>query len=549
MAQSPLVSSEVVDLSPTSIPLIDPPLTSRRWQYAGEGGANIVVSLPDQTLALRFPKTPSTTGSSACGGSEEDGDEAREVERKLVRAVEFGRDVMSALLPGWCVMGSCQLVRLSSDDQHQLDKQLELMRPHWRQSSSSSQLNAAGLALLMPDCTQLPTANTVADQLKLLQVSAEKQSRQNSWRRRRTSCQPLSVLSVEIKVKQGFKDIGDPVTGDSTAHSLCTFCRKQFLKRRDYQMRRSRYCPLDLFSGCRRRFTRAVNALIARPQNNWRVFVDGISCYGDSGSQQCDGEAEAQLMEQLSTVVGVQTDEDKCELFQLLADLLYTVLHSETTVENKGLRERSMGSAELRGPSGESEDLREGFGLSSESVPSAQREEHDDMCAHSVCVQGRGPRANSLLGRLLAVQQMCAPSPSSASAALHRLMSSESAGARLRHVFEAPFSEPCWHRLIDGSEPPRESVDRDIWQVQRYCVGASIRDCSVLVCLQRVVGAAEEGSRRAEEGGCVSHVTDSYGQNWRYVCRVIDTDLKPINCADTQFNKQKMAVQMCDQQP
>ena len=50
---------------------------------------------------------------------------------------------------------------------------------------------------------------------------------------------------------------------------------------------RSRYCPFDLFSGNESRMKRAIQALLLSPQNNLKIFKDGLVQY-DSKSQEND---------------------------------------------------------------------------------------------------------------------------------------------------------------------------------------------------------------------------------------------------------------------
>ncbi|XP_016980650.2 inositol-pentakisphosphate 2-kinase isoform X4 [Drosophila rhopaloa] len=62
----------------------------------------------------------------------------------------------------------------------------------------------------------------------------------------------------------------------------CRFCSMQLLKLHNGKIKRlGHYCPLDLFSGAPSRMVDALNALLACPQNNLRVFQNGNLIYGD----------------------------------------------------------------------------------------------------------------------------------------------------------------------------------------------------------------------------------------------------------------------------
>jgi len=57
---------------------------------------------------------------------------------------------------------------------------------------------------------------------------------------------------------------------------VCNFCLKQHHKLASGLVKfPSKYCPLDLFSGDSQRMMFAVEALLASPQNNLRIFRDG----------------------------------------------------------------------------------------------------------------------------------------------------------------------------------------------------------------------------------------------------------------------------------
>ncbi|XP_047738680.1 uncharacterized protein LOC125178584 [Hyalella azteca] len=80
------------------------------------------------------------------------------------------------------------------------------------------------------------------------------------------------TLCVELKPKQGFLE---PVDDESML--LCRFCLKQFIKcSRGEPQPHSNYCPLEFFSGDVKRMAAAVQQLFAAPQNNLRIFKDGV---------------------------------------------------------------------------------------------------------------------------------------------------------------------------------------------------------------------------------------------------------------------------------
>lgn len=91
------------------------------------------------------------------------------------------------------------------------------------------------------------------------------------------------VISTEIKPKQGFlPDLESLPSELAIKANVSRFCLKQYHKQRRGSVRGlSSYCPLDLFSGCERRMTIAIESLLDTPQNNFRLFKDLSLVYGE----------------------------------------------------------------------------------------------------------------------------------------------------------------------------------------------------------------------------------------------------------------------------
>jgi len=91
------------------------------------------------------------------------------------------------------------------------------------------------------------------------------------------------VICVEIKPKQGFLPSPESLPQDMLVKSkVSRFCLKQFHKLKKGRVSvLSKYCPLDLFSGCLQRQRRAIESLLETPQNNLRIFRDLKLVYGE----------------------------------------------------------------------------------------------------------------------------------------------------------------------------------------------------------------------------------------------------------------------------
>lgn len=76
---------------------------------------------------------------------------------------------------------------------------------------------------------------------------------------------------IEIKPKEGF------LSKSLMNYSKCYYCMKQCLKLEEKLIKEaSLYCPLDLFSGDKKRMYRAILSLVENPQNNLKVFKNSV---------------------------------------------------------------------------------------------------------------------------------------------------------------------------------------------------------------------------------------------------------------------------------
>ena len=95
------------------------------------------------------------------------------------------------------------------------------------------------------------------------------------------------IIAVEIKPKQGF--LGQQSDNNS---QFCNFCKKKnYLSKtaKDGGLK-SKYCPLDMFSGNSRRMERAIESLMETPKNNLRIYMDGSLLHDESTTEtkKCD---------------------------------------------------------------------------------------------------------------------------------------------------------------------------------------------------------------------------------------------------------------------
>lgn len=115
-----------------------------------------------------------------------------------------------------------------------------------------------------------------------------------------------SDVAVEIKPKWGFLTKSAFLRKDQDIkRRKCRFCMYQHQKIKTGQEGTlSKYCPIDLFSGTELLVQDAVESLVDTPQNNLRLFVDGIQ-------QPVSSESMAQCLSAPSTSTTSQLQEQQ----------------------------------------------------------------------------------------------------------------------------------------------------------------------------------------------------------------------------------------------
>ncbi|KAF5747135.1 inositol-pentakisphosphate 2-kinase-like isoform X1 [Tripterygium wilfordii] len=134
-------------------------------------------------------------------------------------------------------------------------------------------------------------------------------------------------LSVEIKPKCGFLPFSRYITERNVIkRSITRFKMHQVLKLSQHEISElSEYDPLDLFSGSKDRVQKAIKALYATPQNNFRVFLNGSLILGGlgGGTNKTNFVTEEVFEDQLKCVIqagdGMRTE----SFIQLVAEAVY----------------------------------------------------------------------------------------------------------------------------------------------------------------------------------------------------------------------------------
>ncbi|XP_037716483.1 inositol-pentakisphosphate 2-kinase isoform X3 [Drosophila subpulchrella] len=291
--------------------------------YRAEGNANLVLALPQFKKVLRLPKMISSRLRQEKQHKPEDGVAQPEGQRdsSADAGAEKAGDltmpdfmayigIMRRLLGNEFVCGADIVAIPKEDDRFWINEHIRDQRPVSRLDKEF----VGPFGLLLPDVTQLPATFDVL--LANLQAKGKTGDETGDGggaaagtrTGNRSSVRRLGdTYAIEIKPKQGWlqlaSDVNDlfdlmPAGAETKPKEeprnreeqepsprdkcWCRFCSMQLLKLHNGKIKRlGHYCPLDLFSGAPGRMLDALDALLACPQNNLRVFQNGNLIYGD----------------------------------------------------------------------------------------------------------------------------------------------------------------------------------------------------------------------------------------------------------------------------
>ncbi|XP_031477879.1 inositol-pentakisphosphate 2-kinase-like isoform X1 [Nymphaea colorata] len=250
------------------------------WLYRGEGAANLVLGYSGSSSAfvgkvIRVPKaslkkSEAVTSATILTTHEQllwkDMPELVICSSKEMISHFFALHVMCPLL-GYTHTDAGRLVRVSKEFLEEVEKRIIGLRPVWR--VDAAKVNTfCDYALLMSDHSLFSHG--------LLSES--------------------HCIAVEVKPKCGFLPFSSFIAeANAIKKKVSRFKMHQALKFHQGEISElSLYDPLGLFSGSRERMSHAIESLFTTPQNNFRVFLDGLLIYGGLGGYS---EATCSLMD------------------------------------------------------------------------------------------------------------------------------------------------------------------------------------------------------------------------------------------------------------
>ncbi|XP_050523445.1 inositol-pentakisphosphate 2-kinase-like isoform X1 [Daktulosphaira vitifoliae] len=207
-------------------------LKQKKWFYKGEGNANLVLSIPEDSIVLRILKV------------ENDKVDIETVKSILMNAICF-YEVITSLFFHKQYIKIPELMIIKNKSISEINKDLKTFRPKIRLHKNIGSL----LVAVYPDYT-----------LSLPKITSLNETHYKE-----------PIYCVEIKPKQGW------IIDSEKVNSKCFFCMNQYLKFVEKTINTfSCYCPMELFSGNVERMKEAIKNLLLTPQNNLKLFKNGL---------------------------------------------------------------------------------------------------------------------------------------------------------------------------------------------------------------------------------------------------------------------------------
>ncbi|KAJ3278875.1 hypothetical protein HK104_001956 [Borealophlyctis nickersoniae] len=235
---------------PRSIPeLLDPSV----WTYKAEGNANLVLSYTGpnplfhgRVLRLRKEDTKPSVLKEEQRTFTLEYDEAY---HQKVIAPLLGKQYVGDAVDIW---NFAEDVLVTQDFLRSISHAVNPSRPEGRRGKNVD---------LTEKFAALMTDHTVMHKSVVINSSAD-------------ACIDPSTLSVELKPKWGFR----PASSSETLKlRTCRYCMHQYYKlQHDAAHSVNSFCPLDLYSGDANRMREGFRVLGKNPQNNLKVFLDGV---------------------------------------------------------------------------------------------------------------------------------------------------------------------------------------------------------------------------------------------------------------------------------
>ncbi|KAG0328526.1 Inositol-pentakisphosphate 2-kinase [Podila horticola] len=274
------------------------------WQYRAEGNANLVLQYvgPNPAYATTVLRLRKAERLDATNANKSDMEASGSTRNNISSESQFASQVIGRLL-GQEYVEQLISIQLPQEFIQNLSTAIEPSRPVSRRQKGIDHSQRVGFLAL--------------DHTRFI-----------------SSTRHPSV-SVEIKPKWGFLTSSNFIRKDQDIKKRkCRFCMYQHHKiLSGIEQDLSQYCPIDLFSGHELLVHDALESLVQTPQNNLRLFVDGVqqivtpsamkeSLVKKSETRKLDDEEHPNMVDVLAKVLVSSTLLERLARLQLSLDSL-----------------------------------------------------------------------------------------------------------------------------------------------------------------------------------------------------------------------------------
>ena len=251
---SNMAAHNPLDIPPKNLNIVEYFSDPRDWTYRCEGAWTIVVSSTKVRKVLRLRKKECKQSS---GLKDED------CVRESLHNLDFMRHVVTPLM-GYRYVHIGEVVSIPQDFIFAMTEICRGYRPKHRLNKEID--SSCSVGVVMPDFCFVSNDSLSSPPFKESVGITEAEN---------------PTFSVEIKPKCGFLPISPYIDPSrDIKYSVCHYCMLQASKVKEGRYKRkSKYCPLDLFSREPRRVMYSLECLVSDPQNNLRVFCNGKAMF------------------------------------------------------------------------------------------------------------------------------------------------------------------------------------------------------------------------------------------------------------------------------
>ncbi|XP_038054392.1 inositol-pentakisphosphate 2-kinase-like [Patiria miniata] len=338
------------------------------------------------------------------------------------------------------------------------------------------------------------------------------------------------TFCIELKPKRGFLPVSGHIPDDlAIKYSVCRYCLlQQYKVQQGIWEKRSHYCPLDLFSCDPSRMKYSLNMLLENPQNNLRIFKDGVAIYHVQEKSTPTEAEQGELVEHLR-----QYFEDDCvgekkipesplqsSCVQSFLDVIIQALMSSSTkngIKQRAHANRSMQGLQTCAESGYSSCYKDKYPTGVSMKPS-------DNCILRRLVAGQSLTVLEIDVILPLYQKVLQ---------YIKLHPEHSEKYRLDFPYDEDFSsmdEETW-RFLGNLKNGRTngtldvsgiSIKDAVQLIREYLITRTLQDCSIMLAVQLVT------QEKSSPLPCsVSLVQSPQGRRYLYSASVVDLDPKP----------------------